>query len=81
MGDMTTTLACPPLIALRHIDMRTGRTHVVAVMLGPPQPQLRPFVGGEDPVLDLVAFRRKRFEQRADLTVGKVVVQGNDGGR
>jgi len=77
MADMTTMRACPALTALRLVNMRTGHTRVVAVMLGPSQPQVRPFVSGQEQVLDLVASRRRRAQQHADLAIGQSLLKGD----
>jgi len=81
MRGMTTPFTCPALTALRTIDMHTGQTRVVAVMLGARQAQAAPLVRGEQPVLDLVQFRRRRVQQHADLAIAELAVQGDDGGR
>lgn len=80
MRGMTTPIACPALNALRLVDMRTGRSRVVAVMFGPRQAQGQPLVRGEAKILDLDGFRRRRIQQDADLAVAKGAVQGHDRG-
>lgn len=81
MRGMTTPFTCPALTALRTIDMHTGQTRVVAVILGPRQAPGRPIIGSQVEVFDLMEFRLRRVQQQADLAVAQVAVQGDDGGR
>jgi len=77
---MDTPLAHPALAALRTIDMRTGRTRVAAILLGPAQPAVEPLAGRQGQVFDLVAYRRQRIQQPAHLTVGEGAVQMDNRG-
>lgn len=79
MRHMTTPLACPALAALWLANFHTGRRQVAAVMVGSREAQLRPVVGAEPRLVDVINAVGRWIQQDADLARAETACQGDDG--